>query len=131
MDSKRVSAAIGGIFLADEGLDVGVAILGVVELDRDAPTADKRAFSFPTCRRGAGSMVGLLWQVEDLLTGVRRGNGILTLSGCHGVVLFTVIIGIKELLKPLDEVKIILKSAFNQFLYGDNLNGGGKENYTI
>lgn len=76
-------------------------------------------------------MVGLLWQVEDLLTGVRRGNGILTLSGCHGVVLFTVIIGIKELLKPLDEVEIVLKSALNQFLYGDNLNGGGKEKCTI
>ena len=31
-----------GIFLADEGLDVGVEDLGVVELDLDAPTADKR-----------------------------------------------------------------------------------------
>lgn len=31
-----------GIFLADEGLDVGVEDLGVVALDLEAPTADKR-----------------------------------------------------------------------------------------
>lgn len=30
-----------GIFLADEGLDVGVEDLGVVELDLDAPMTDK------------------------------------------------------------------------------------------
>ena len=73
-------------------------------------------------------MVGLLWQVEDLLTRVRRGDGILTLSGCNWVILFTVIIGIKELLKPLDEIKIVLKSTFDQFLHRNNLSqGGGKE----
>lgn len=76
-----------------------------------------------TCGRGAGCMVGLLWEVEDLLTGVRWGNGILTLSGCDRVVLFTVIIGIKELLKPLDEIEIVLKSAFDQFLHRNNLQG--------
>ncbi len=37
-----------GIFLADEGLDVGVEDLGVVELDLDAPRTDKR---FITQRR--------------------------------------------------------------------------------
>lgn len=58
-------------------------------------------------------MVGLLGQVEDLLTRVRRGDGILTLSGLNGVVLFPVIIGVKELLKPLDEIKIVLKSTFD------------------
>lgn len=81
-----------------------------------------------TCSRGAGCVEGLFWQVEDLLTGVRWGNGILTLSGCNWVILFTVVIRIKELLKPLDEIKIVLKSAFDQFLHGNNLNqGGGKE----
>ena len=69
-------------------------------------------------------MEGLLWQVKDLLTGVRRGNGILTLSGCHRVVLFTVVIGIKELLKPLNEIQIVLKSALDQFLHRNNLNRG-------
>ncbi len=80
-----------------------------------------------TCSRGAGCMVGLLWQVEDLLTRVRWGNGILTLSGCNWVVLFTIVIGIKELLKPLDEIKIVLKSAFDQLLHWNNLNQGEKE----
>lgn len=31
-----------GIFLADEGLDVGVEDLGVVALDLDAPAANKK-----------------------------------------------------------------------------------------
>lgn len=83
-----------------------------------------------TCSRGAGCLVGLLWQVEDLLTRVRWGDGILTLSGCDRVILFTVVISIKELLKPLDEIKIVLKSAFDQFLHRNNLNqGAGKESY--
>lgn len=58
-------------------------------------------------------MVGLLGQIKDLLPGVRRGDGVLTLSGFNGVVLFPVVIGVKELLKPLDEIKIVLKSAFD------------------
>lgn len=81
-----------------------------------------------TCSRRAGCMEGLLWQVEDLLTGVRRGEGILTLSGCNWVVFFAVVIGIEELLKPLDEIKVVLKSAFDQFLHRNNLNQRGKEN---
>lgn len=67
-------------------------------------------------------MVRLLWQVEDLLTGIRRGDGILTLPGCNWVVIFAVVIGVKELLKPLDEIEIVLKSAFDQFLHRNNLN---------
>ena len=39
-----VDVATAGIFLADEGRDVGVEDLGVVELDLDAPTADKSYF---------------------------------------------------------------------------------------
>lgn len=63
----------------------------------------------------------LLWQVEDLLTGVRWGDGILTLSGLKWVVIFTVIVGIKEPLKPLDEVKVVLKSSFHQLFHRNNL----------
>lgn len=66
-----------------------------------------------TCGGGAGRMVGLLGQVEDLLTRVRWRDGVLTLSGLHWVVLFAVIVGVIELLKPLDEIKIVLKSAFD------------------
>lgn len=37
------------------------------------------------------------------------------------IIISTVIIGIKKLLEPLKEFKIVLKPAFNQFIYGDNL----------
>lgn len=40
--SPLAGADVAGIFLADEGLDVGVEDLGVVEVDLDAPTAEKR-----------------------------------------------------------------------------------------
>lgn len=66
-------------------------------------------------------MMRLLWQIEDLLAGVRGRNGVLTLSGCNRVIFFTIIIGIEEFLKPLNEIKIVLKSAFNQFLHRNNL----------
>lgn len=135
--SPLAGGAVAGIFLADEGRDVGVEDLGVVEVDLDAPTSEFKVyysgmvelFTYSlseslTCSGGAGCMVGLLWQVEDLLTGVGWGDGILTLSGSNRVIFFTVVIGIKELLKPLDEVKIVLKSAFDQFLHRNNLNQG-------
>lgn len=66
-------------------------------------------------------VLGLFWQVEDLLTGVRWGDGILTLSGLKWVVILTVIVGIKEPLKPLDEVKVVLKSGFHKLLHRNNL----------
>lgn len=75
-----------------------------------------------TCSWGAGGVMGLFRQVEDLLAGVWWGDGILTLSGIQRVVLFAIVVGIKELLEPLDEVKIVLESAFDQFLHWDNLN---------
>lgn len=71
-------------------------------------------------------MVRLLWQVEDLLAGVWWGDGILTLSGLDWVILLTIIISIIELLEPLDEIKIVLKSAFNQLLHRNNLDHKGK-----
>ena len=40
--SPLAGVGVAGIFLADEGLDVGVEDLGVVELDLDAPTAEDR-----------------------------------------------------------------------------------------
>lgn len=80
-----------------------------------------------TCSRGAGSMVRLLWQVEDLLTWIRWGNGVLTLPSCNRVVLFTIIICIEEFLKPLDEIEIVLESALNQFLHRNDLRRKKKE----
>lgn len=72
-------------------------------------------------------MVGLLRQVEDLLAGIGRGDSVLALSGCHGVVLFTVIVGVKELLEPLDEVEVVLESAFDQFLDRNDLKSQNKQ----
>lgn len=65
--------------------------------------------------------MGLLGQVEDLLAGVGRGDGVLALPGCHRVVLFTVVVGVIELLEPLDEVQVVLESAFDQFLDRNDL----------
>lgn len=67
-------------------------------------------------------MVRLLRKVEDLLTRIRWWDGILTLSCLNWVIFFTIIVGVKELLKPLDEIKIVLKSAFDQFLHRNDLN---------
>lgn len=80
-----------------------------------------------TCGRRAGGVVGLLWQVENLLTRIGRGDSILALSGCHRVVLFTVVICVKELLEPLDEIEVVLESAFDQFLYRNDLKLGNKK----
>lgn len=76
-------------------------------------------------------MMRLLWQIEDLLAGVRGRNGVLTLSGCNRVILFTIIIGIEEFLKPLNEIKIVLKSAFNQFLHRNNLKRKEKKKHLV
>lgn len=127
-----------GIFLADEGLDVGVEDLGVVTADLEAPAGGRRSVTPRvkptrglsrgpsgggglTCGRRAGGVVGLLRQVEDLLAGIGRRDGILALPGCHGVVLFTVVVRVKELLEPLDEIEVVLESAFDQFLYRNDL----------
>lgn len=69
-------------------------------------------------------MVRLLWQVEDLLSRVWGRNGVLTLSCHHRIVFFTIIIGIKELFEPLNEVQVVLKSSLNKFLYWNNLQEG-------
>ena len=66
-------------------------------------------------------MVGLLWQVEDLLARVGRRKGILSLSGLEWVILLAIIVGIKKLLEPLDEVKVVLKSSFYKLLYRNDL----------
>lgn len=72
-------------------------------------------------------MVRLLGQVEDLLARIRWGNGILTLSGFHRVILFTIVVGVKELLKPLDEIQVVLESAFHQFLHWNYLYSRNKD----
>ena len=68
-------------------------------------------------------MEGLLGQVEDLLSRVGRGDGVLTLPGLHRVVLFTVVVCVEKPLEPLDEVQGVLKPPLDQLLYGNNLGG--------
>lgn len=66
-------------------------------------------------------MVGFLWQVEDLLPRIWRGNGILALSGLDWVVFLPVVVGVEELLEPLNEVQVVLKSSLDELLNRDNL----------
>lgn len=78
-----------------------------------------------TCGGRAGGMEGFLWQVKDLLPGIWRGNGILALSGLDRVVLLPVVVGVEELLEPLNEVQVVLKSPLDELLHRDNLRGKG------
>lgn len=131
-----------GIFLADEGLDVGVEDLGVVAVDLEAPAGGRTEVCVTpggkgalgpggrgafTCGGRAGGVVGLLWQVEDLLAGIGRRDGVLALPGRHWVVLFTIVVGVEELLEPLDEIQVVLESAFDQFLYRNDLKSGNEK----
>jgi len=76
-----------------------------------------------TCGGRAGSMGGFLWQVEDLLAGIWRGSGVLALSGLHRVVLLPVVVCVEELLEPLNEVQVVLKSSLDELLYREDLRG--------
>lgn len=75
--------------------------------------------------------MGLLRQVEDLLAGIGRGDGVLALPGCHRVVLFTVVVCVKELLEPLDEVEVVLESAFDQFLDRNDLKSQSRSDRSL
>ena len=46
------------------------------------------------------------------------------MSGLQRVVLLAVIVGVEELLEPLDELKVVLELAFDKLLYGDDLRDG-------
>lgn len=74
----------------------------------------------PTCRGGV-RVVRLLGQVEDLFPGVRGRDGILPLPRLHRVILLPVIVGVVELLKPLDEIQVVLETAFHQLLHRNYL----------
>lgn len=66
-------------------------------------------------------MMGFLWQVKDLLARVRWGKSVLPLSGLNWIIILAIIVGIKKLLKPLDEVEVVLKPSFNKFLNRNDL----------
>lgn len=66
-------------------------------------------------------MVRFLWQVEDLLARVRWGKSVLPLPCLNWIIILAIIVGIKKLLKPLDEVKVVLKSSFYKLLNRNDL----------
>lgn len=53
--------------------------------------------------------------------GVGCGHGVLSLPRLHGVVVLSVVVGIEEFLKPLDELKVVLELALHQFVYWNDL----------
>lgn len=62
--------------------------------------------------------------VESWRGGVGCGHGILTLPRLHWVVLLPIVVGVKELLKPLDKLKVVLELPLHQFVYWDDLEAG-------
>lgn len=56
-----------------------------------------------TCSRRV-CMVRLFGQVEDLFTRIWWGKSVLALSSFHRIVLLPIIVSVKELLKPLNEI---------------------------
>lgn len=72
--------------------------------------------------------------VEGRCCRVGGGHGVLTLPGLHRVILLPVIVGIEELLEPLDELKVVLELPLHQFVYWDDLevgSGGGIRYYNL
>ena len=51
----------------------------------------------------------------------RRRRSLLALPCQHGVVFFSVIVGIEKLLKPLEKLKVVLELALHQLLDRDDL----------
>lgn len=71
--------------------------------------------------------------VEGRRCRVGGGHGVLTLPGLHRVVLLPIIVGIEELLEPLDELKVVLELPLHQFVYWDDLetHRGGIRYYNL
>lgn len=73
--------------------------------------------------------------VEDLLGGlvesrhgrVGCGHGVLALPRLHRVVMLSVVVGVEELLKPLDELKVVLELSLHQLVYWNDLEEEGEQ----
>jgi len=61
-----------------------------------------------------------LWRSTGRYRG-RDGAEWLTRTRIHRIIVMQVVIGIKKLLEPLDKLKVVLKSAFRQLLYRNDL----------
>jgi len=71
-----------------------------------------------------------LGPVGKVITWVRGSRDLLALPGLQRVILFAVVVGVEELLEPLDELKVVLELALDQFLHGHDLPGGGERGRT-
>lgn len=69
--------------------------------------------------------------VESRHGRVGCGHGVLALSRLHGVVLLSIVVGIEELLKPLDKLKVVLELPLHQFVYWNDLKGQREENQDL
>ena len=49
------------------------------------------------------------------------GRGVVDLPGLQGVVVLAVVVCVEELLKPLDEFKVVLELSLHQPLHRDDL----------
>lgn len=67
---------------------------------------------------------GFLGFVEDVITWVWGRRDVLALPRQQRVVLLPVVVGVEELLKPLDELEVVLELALHQPLHRDDLGRG-------
>lgn len=64
---------------------------------------------------------GFLWFVSCSWCWTLIGGHVLSLSSCHRIIFFPIIICIKKLLKPLHKLKVILKLALHKLVNRNNL----------
>lgn len=74
--------------------------------------------------RGVGFTWVSLWFVDKVITWIGGRGHVLPLPGQHGVVLLPVIVGVEELLEPLDEFKVVLEFSFDELFYWNYLERG-------
>lgn len=73
-----------------------------------------------TARAGFVTCVPL-WSVAKMITWVGGRDCVLPLPGQNRVILLPVIVGVKELFEPLNELKVVLELPFDQLLHGNDL----------
>lgn len=91
---------------------------GVQEAGREG--GGQRSLGDPDITCSANGFLGF---VEDVITWVWGGRDVLALPRQQRVVLLPVIVGVEELLKPLDELEVVLELALHQPLHRDDLGG--------
>lgn len=92
--------------------------------DEPEPFPKRKAtvgFPCPDTCSGRVCVVRLFGQVEDLFARVRGRDCVLPLPCFHRIILLPIIVSIIELLKPLNEIQVVLETPFHQLLHWDHL----------